>query len=117
MAAANKAAGVVVIKANAFVAPVAVGAPAVKVVNPLITTSTSLEIGKPLEMKLQSVAKGTSVFATINLPNGKTIKVAETKTKRDGTYSVPALQFTKAGTYSMTVKIGIETKIVRIVVK
>ena len=117
LAAANKAAGAVVIKRNAFVSPVSIDAPAAKVVNPLVTTTTALKIGKPLEMKLPSVAKGSAVFVTVKLPNGKLIKVAQTKTKKSGAYSVPALQFAEAGTYAMTVKIGNQTKIVRVVVK
>ena len=49
-------------------------------------------------------------------PDGKTITIPTPNVSKSGTYKLPALQFKKPGTYTMTVKVGTTTKTIKVTV-
>jgi hypothetical protein len=105
------------IPANSFVTPVQVTAATQKVTATANTITQTLKPNKSISIAVPSVKKGTAVSIKIRTPDGKLITVANTKTTRSGTYTMPALSFKKPGKYSIVVKIGSKFKTIVITVK
>jgi hypothetical protein len=76
-----------------------------------------LKPNKSISIAVPSVKKGTAVTIRMRTPDGKLITITSTKTKKAGTYTMPALSFKKPGKYSIVAKIGNTLKTIIITVK
>jgi len=74
------------------------------------TISTSLK--SAVQPSIPSVKKGTEVKVVVKGADGKSYTVASTTTKTTGTYKAPAIQFSKPGTYQVTVMVGKVKKVI-----
>jgi hypothetical protein len=80
-----------------------------------VTTAVSTKVGKSLQVSIPTVgAKSVVVKVSVKDPSGATYTVASTTVAKNITYSSPAINFTKTGTYVMTVTAGITKKVVTI---
>jgi hypothetical protein len=105
------------IKKNSFVRAVQVTAATRKVTATANTITQTLKPNKSISIAVPSVKKGTAVSIKMRTPDGKLISITSTKTKKSGTYTMPALSFKKPGKYSIVVKIGSKFKTIVITVK
>jgi hypothetical protein len=74
------------------------------------TVSTSLK--NAVQPSFPSIKKGTVIRVVIKGSDGKSHTVASTVIKKNGTYKAPAIKFSKAGTYQVTVTIGKIKKVI-----
>jgi hypothetical protein len=75
-----------------------------------ITISTSIKT--VVQPAVNSVKKGTIIKVVVKGADGKSHTVASTTTKTTGTYKAPAIQFSKPGTYQVTVMVGKVKKVI-----
>ena len=74
------------------------------------TITTSLKT--PVQPAVSAVKKGTVIKVVVKGADGKSYTVASTTTKTTGTYKAPAIQFSKPGTYQVTVMVGKVKKVI-----
>ena len=74
------------------------------------TISTSIKTA--VQPAVNSVKKGTVIKVVVKGADGKSYTVASTTTKTTGTYKAPAIQFSKPGTYQVTVMVGKVKKVI-----
>jgi uncharacterized membrane protein YgcG len=74
------------------------------------TISTSLK--SAVQPSIPSVKKGTEIKVVVKGADGKSYTVASTTAKSTGTYKAPAIQFSKPGTYQVTVMVGKVKKVI-----
>jgi hypothetical protein len=79
--------------------------------------SLNVNSGRALAVTLPTVAKGATVVTSLRMPNGKTVQIAATKTKKSGQFALPSLLLKKAGTYTLVIKIGKITRSIKVTVK
>jgi len=79
------------------------------------TAAVSTKVGKSLQVSIPTVGtKNVAVKVSVKDPSGATYTVASTTVAKNITYSSPAINFAKTGTYVMTVTTGITKKVVTI---
>jgi len=65
-----------------------------------------------VQPSIPAVKKGTEINVVVKGADGKSYTVASTTAKSTGTYKVPAIKFSKPGTYQVTVLIGKVKKVI-----
>jgi hypothetical protein len=79
------------------------------------TTAVSTKVGKSLQVSIPTVgAKSVVVKVSIKDPAGATYTVASTTVAKNKAYSSPKVNFSKTGTYVMTLTAGTTKKVVTI---
>ena len=104
------------IPANPFFAEVKGGS--VSKVSVKSTNSTlSQSIKKPLQLILPATTTAADVWISIKLPTGRSMTVLRATSVAGKNTTAPSLKFTKPGNYTVTIKVGKSTKIVKVTVK
>jgi hypothetical protein len=78
------------------------------------TTSVSLKSTSNFQPTLPAVKKGDKVTMVIKDAKGKSYTVASLTVSKTGSLKLPAVKFTQSGSYSITIKVGTKTKIVKV---
>ena len=92
-------------KVSGVVKQSTVGAPAISIA---VKANTSYQ---PI---LPAVKKGTPITVTIKDASGKSYTIAQSTTESTGNVKLPSIKLSKSGTYTLTIKVGSQTKKVTI---
>jgi hypothetical protein len=92
------------IKDNPYIGPVAGVLPILDFTILSSTKSVSISKALPLNLKLTPVEKRKRDTISMRLPNGETVVLKRVTSSRNGTFSIPPIQFKESGKYTITVK-------------
>jgi len=101
-----------VTKTTTFVIPVKVSGPVKSLTLTAAKATVSTSLKNAVQPSFPSIKKGTAIKVVIKSSDGKSYTVASTVAKTNGTYKAPAIKFSKAGTYQVTVTIGKIKKVI-----
>jgi hypothetical protein len=101
-----------VTKTTTFAIPLKVSGPVKSLTLAAAKATVSTSLKNAVQPAIPSVKKGTVIKVVIRGADGKSYTVASTTAKTTGTYKTPAIKFSKAGTYVVTVTLGKVQKVI-----
>lgn len=101
-----------VTKTTTFAIPLKVSGPVKSLTLTAAKATISTSLKNAVQPAIPSVKKGTVIKVVIRGADGKSYTVASTTAKTTGTYKTPAIKFSKAGTYVVTVTLGKVQKVI-----
>jgi hypothetical protein len=101
-----------VTKATTFAIPVKVSGPVKSLTLTAAKATVSTLLKNAVQPAIPSVKKGTAIKVVIRGADGKSYTIASTTAKSTGTYKIPAIKFSKPGTYFVTVTVGKVQKVI-----
>lgn len=105
---------VVTMANNGLVSTIAKSSTTKKVTLTNTKTRLALKMSATIALTVSKIPTKSSLIVYVTLPTGEKITAASIKSYTKGTYSMPALKFSKEGNYVVAFKIGKTTKSVTI---
>lgn len=105
---------VVTMANNGLVSTIAKSSSTKKVTLTNTKTGLALKMSATIALTVSKIPTKSSLIVYVTLPTGEKITAASIKSYTKGTYSMPALKFSKAGNYVVAFKFGKTTKSVTI---